>query len=346
MDQPSTGNLLKSKCSTRQAWLDVTRIVACIMVIMMHATVPAFGKESSNSFNAIVTYLMSPCNGLFFMVSGALLIKPQIVPFVAFLKRRICRIVPPLLSWSLIYILLRFCLGELTIADTVKSIIMLPISAQGCGYFWFMYVLIGCYIFIPIWSAWLQDASRKSVEIILLLWLTTSFIPLLLSGFPYIEEFNSWMYYFSGFMGYFILGYYVYNFSEVSSWRNIMIGGFLTVILGGLHLYVMPEMNPKGRLYCYLQPYVITSCFTIFCLIYRIFRNTASHTYLVLISEATFGIYLSQSLILNYILKESNFISQLSPVTGFFTRVFFTFIFGYILVRIISHTPLKRILTV
>lgn len=334
--------------STRESWLDIIRITACIMVIMMHATTTSSsnGPENSNAFNAIVSYLMSPCNGLFFMVSGALLLKSRPIQFGAFLKKRVGRILPPLVSWSIIYIVLRFCIGRYNITDVANAIIMLPFSAQGCGYFWFMYVLMGCYIMIPVWSSWLESASRRSLECILILWFVTSFIPMIIKFFPYVEEFNSWMYYLAGFMGYFLLGYYIRTYSEVASWRNIFIGIILTMILLGIHLYVTPELNPRGRLYCYLQPYVISACCSIFCFARKSLNNIDSSKITLRLSDATFGIYLSQSLILNYILKEADIIRQLSPLIGFSFRVIATFIIAYILVRLINYTPLKRILLI
>lgn len=335
--------------NTRESWLDVIRIIACLMVIMMHATIqPSERGGLTNTFNALITYLMSPCNGLFFMVSGALLIKPRIIPMGSFLKKRLGRIIPPLLSWSIIYITLRFCLDKYEggYTDALNAIIMMPFSAQGCGYFWFMYVLIGCYIMIPIWSAWMQYASRKALIFIILLWFSTSFIPLVLKVYPYFEEFNSWMYYFAGFMGYFLLGYYIRKYPYTASWRNIIIGTFFTILLLCLHLYVMPDMNPKGKLYCYLQPYVITACFTIFCCIFKFCKSLATFSIITRMSEATFGIYLSQSLILNYILKEADLIMSFPSISGFIIRVILTFVIGYIFVRVISYTPLKRFLTI
>lgn len=54
----------------RVIWLDVVRIIACIMVCVVHAPIPS-GKSSL--FLSGFNYLGSPCNALFFMISGALL---------------------------------------------------------------------------------------------------------------------------------------------------------------------------------------------------------------------------------------------------------------------------------
>ena len=51
--------------------LDILRVLACLMVICMHAPYP---KEGANGlFLSTLSYFTAPCIGLFFMVSGALL---------------------------------------------------------------------------------------------------------------------------------------------------------------------------------------------------------------------------------------------------------------------------------
>ena len=52
--------------------LDILRVLACLMVICMHAPYP---KEGANGlFLSTLSYFTAPCIGLFFMVSGALLL--------------------------------------------------------------------------------------------------------------------------------------------------------------------------------------------------------------------------------------------------------------------------------
>ena len=52
--------------------LDIIRILACLMVVTMHAPMP--NENAIGIFNAALSYYNTPCIGLFFMVSGALLL--------------------------------------------------------------------------------------------------------------------------------------------------------------------------------------------------------------------------------------------------------------------------------
>ena len=54
--------------------LDLIRILACLMVVLTHSPLPSADEHSVLS--AGVSLITSPCNALFFMVSGALLLPP------------------------------------------------------------------------------------------------------------------------------------------------------------------------------------------------------------------------------------------------------------------------------
>ena len=72
--------------------LDIIRILACLMVIAMHAPIP--NGNAIGIFNAALSYYTAPCIGLFFMVSGALLL-PIKCNGIEFLKKRFAKIAGP-----------------------------------------------------------------------------------------------------------------------------------------------------------------------------------------------------------------------------------------------------------
>lgn len=61
-------NLIKK----RNYQLDLIRVIACLMVVIMHSPLPT--DKSNTIFLNILNYSTAPCIGLFFMVSGALLL--------------------------------------------------------------------------------------------------------------------------------------------------------------------------------------------------------------------------------------------------------------------------------
>ena len=85
----------------------------------------------------------------------------------------------PTLVWTLFYIAVKYCDGDVTIGGICKSLFSMPFSAQGHGVLWFMYTLMGLYVITPILHAWLRSASERDVRFYLLLWLITLCYPVL-----------------------------------------------------------------------------------------------------------------------------------------------------------------------
>ena len=136
----------------RDTSLDIIRILACFMVVLMHSPIPS--ANASGPFLSALSYFTAPCIGLFFMVSGALLL-PVRTDYITFIRKRFSKILVPTLLWSLIYIGLRLYGSESEI-DVIQSLASLPFSPQGEGVLWFMYTLSGLYLLAPILSAWVE----------------------------------------------------------------------------------------------------------------------------------------------------------------------------------------------
>lgn len=187
----------------RELTLDVLRIFACLLVITMHA--PMASVHINIPFFVMLSYAATPCIGLFFMLSGALLL-PVKVDYLTFLKHRLSKVAIPTLVWTGIYLALDIYhrSSEINILQIVASV---PFSAQGNGVLWFMYTLTGLYFLAPILSSWIQSATDKELKFVLLLWSVTLFFPLLSLVLDINTSTTGILYYFSGYGGYFLLGY-------------------------------------------------------------------------------------------------------------------------------------------
>ena len=85
----------------RLEYLDIIRVVACLMVIVMHAPISGDGAMTHGPF---LVFTSVP---LFFMVSGALLLPcREGITARAYLAKRIGKIVGPTVCFSLFYIVL------------------------------------------------------------------------------------------------------------------------------------------------------------------------------------------------------------------------------------------------
>lgn len=149
----------------RQKSYDILRVFACLLIVCMHAPVPS--EQANGLFLSTLSYFTAPGIGLFFMLSGALLLPLKTDTFT-FLKKRISKVVFPTLFWTLFYLGANVILRGETI--DITKILSIPFSTQGNPVLWFMYTLIGLYLLSPILSRWLTNSSKKEVVFYLGLW--------------------------------------------------------------------------------------------------------------------------------------------------------------------------------
>ncbi len=313
----------------RDTSLDILRIVACMMVVMMHAPIPLKEGQSSPMLG-IISYLMAPCNGLFFMVSGALLFGRGL-SFGQFIKKRLGRIVYPVVLWSVFYIFInKEKVG-------MEQLLWIPFyRTTACGYLWFMYALLGCYFLVPLIEPWLLKANRREQEMLLGGWLVTSALPMLTVylGIPAFDEHTAW-YYWSGFFGYFLLGWY--------AWQNHFTWKYVRVVGGiGMLLMVVSYMQSglEVNINCYLHPYVILFSFVVFVSIKKLFAQYRPKTNLLAtLSACTFGVYLIHSLLLNTYLKQIDIINALPVEIGILLRWGGALLIGFSIMLLLRKIP-------
>lgn len=223
-------------------WLDVVRLVAMLMVIGVHCIDPFYisptlGKLPEYKLWATVYgSLLRPSVPLFVMMTGLLLLPVRGADPVPFYKKRIFRVLWPMLIWSVLYNLFPWFTGLLglpkeiigtffcyvqghesqSLTDALKDVAMIPFQFSFKeNHMWYLYLLVGLYLYMPFFSAWIEKASRKTLRLYLIIWGVSLFLPYAsayISHYLYGEA--TWnqfglFYYFAGFNGYLLLGYYL-----------------------------------------------------------------------------------------------------------------------------------------
>ena len=315
--------------------LDIIRIVACLMVVTMHAPMP--NENAIGIFNAALSYYNAPCIGLFFMVSGALLL-PIKSNGINSLKKRFAKIIGPTIFWSIFYIICR-SIGSGTTVGIIKSIFSLPFSVQGHGVMWFMYTLAGLYLIAPIISAWLERASKREIEIYLILWLITTCYPLL-QFFLNIEVGNTGiLYYLSGFAGYFLLGYYLKKYPKSIPNVVLITAAIIAAIAPIICKITGIEVN-MYEIFWYLSIFVVAMTAAIFSLINNNIKSNFNGASISIISNLSFGIYLTHIFVMRYVLWKCDFIINIdSYIIQTIVIIILTFIGSLGLSYLIAKLP-------
>lgn len=225
------------------AWIDLLRIIACFMVVLSHSCdffVAKFDDDPSEFLQgAVWGSLMRACVPLFVMISGVLLL-PIREDTGVFYKRRLGRIVWPLVFWSLVTPLFYYAYGQFNATQTTYHLLSWPVNFNYTTTpLWYLYMLVGIYLMMPVISPWLAQASRKDLKRFLYIWGVTLVLPLFQLILPMIGyqgnyghmgilgvcDWNPFgtFYYFAGFLGYVVLAYYLKKYPLNYSLKEILI---------------------------------------------------------------------------------------------------------------------------
>ena len=326
----------------RIIYLDVIRILACLMIIAMHAPIPGTGLGSIVlSSDSLLT---APGIGLFIMVSGALLL-PVNLTTKDFLLRRLGKVVWPTLIWTLIYWAVAPWTFGVNRGNGLSSFLSIPFAAQFNGVLWFMYMLIGLYLLAPILSSWLQKASRREVEFYLCVWAVTMCYPLI-RDFVVVNESNTGiLYYFGGYVGYFLLGYYLRQYAvRMKLWLCALLI-MLPVAMGAYCKICNVQVNFFDLFY-YLSILTALAATGWFLVVHRVLPeyddNNRLHRALVLISNCSFGIYLCHIFIMRGLLWHWDVLRQMGGVTQIAVTTALTFAISFALTWAISYMPFSE----
>lgn len=319
---------LIEKEDKRIVWLDFVKFIAIFMMIAVHCTDNVTPAERSepwyNLWGSFYGSFMRPAIPLFVMVTGALLL-PVKENISAFYKKRLTRLIVPFIIWSVLYNLFPWITGLLGLSPTVindffawaepdqsfsgalHNILMIPFNFSMLAVqMWYVYLLIGLYLYMPIFSAWVRQASLKEQKVFLALWLVSLFI-------PYLREYltkNLWgtcswnefglLYYFAGFNGYLLLGHYLrhhdWSLSKIMlTGIPMFVVGFGVTFAGFRHITSLPEFTEEQLelFFYYCSPNVVMMTIPIFLLCKKVEIHSAwIQKALANLTVCGFGVYM------------------------------------------------------
>lgn len=366
----------------RIVFLDWLRVIACIMVMLIHSTEPFYlGNggtlitcEANAFWSTIIDSAIRAAVPLYVMTSSYLLF-PLVTDTRSFFKRRFTRVGFPLLVWLLAYSFLPMVGDGFGSVDVAANARHLPLNFPfTAGHLWFLYMILGIYLAMPIFSPWAARLSKRGEECFLALWLFTTAVPFFrklavaIFGLPEVFGEASWnefgtLYYISGFMGYVILAHYLKRHVPKYHWRKTLaiaiplwVVGF--VIVASWFWHYIPKSFPvetdinlaihleTSWTYCSIGVALTTIAYF---LVARHFTANGPfyHRWIIPLSRLSFGIYLIHIFFLGIVYQGTTLLLSswntwiATPVTILLTGIL-TFAISAIATKLISYLPFSK----
>ena len=315
----------------RIAFVDWIRAIACLMVMLVHASENFYGADSSglagnmsclaNEANRFWVAFYDGGVGrtavpLFMTISAFLLVpmKPG-VGMREFYRKRFLRILPPFILFSVLYCLLPLAWGGMDWEQSVHDLRMLPFNFPSmAGHLWFMFPLISLYLIIPVVSPWLEKASAKDERTFLYLFVFSTLLPWLhrfvspeLWGECFWNGFHM-LWYVSGYLGYLVLAHYIRFHLTWDDSKRRTVGTLLFIIGAAFTAWSFWWKGVPGQLietpmlewsweFCTLN--VLTATFGLF-LVFSTIKAKAPRI-ITELGKLSFGMYLMHMFFLSNI---------------------------------------------
>lgn len=319
----STKDMAKQTTAQREHlfWVDGMRLMAIFAVVWLH-TVTALGAsfDLAPAHRWIVYVLNSTLRigvPLFFMLSGYLLLGKQ-EPLRIFFTKRLNKVVVPLVAWTLVYILWEWQgAGRSPMTwqfwgATLWRALFFPVSFH----LWFLYALIGIYLYLPILRVVVQHADEKILYYFIALWIVAvGVIPsaLEMTG---IEKSILDLHMISGCVGYVVMGY-VLGRKEITKgffyFLPLVAIGCIWLSAAGTFRFIETGQGTNLTNYFtgYLHPAIIVLSAAAFVMCHRLFKAVSPAAgkrlkkTVARLAASSFGIYLVHIIVLHHLCKSA-----------------------------------------
>lgn len=289
---PAYLKIINQSMQQRVVFLDFVRVFACFLVMLVHASENFYGGPDSTDMAGTTSLLASEADRLWvsvydgfsrmsvplFIIVSAYLLVPmkEGQDTVTFLRRRFKRVLPPMMVFIVLYSTLPLLWNQIDTTTSQRDLSRMFLNFPTlAGHLWFMYPLIGLYLFIPVISPWIRKVSAREERFFIILFLISTCIPFLnrwagdVWGQCFWNEYHM-LWYFSGYLGYLVLAHYIRVHLNWSRSRRFYTGlALMTVgaVITILSFYVqavpgqlVPTMQLEiGWSFCTLNVVMLTT---------------------------------------------------------------------------------------
>lgn len=295
----------------KKTYLTICNLIGCLSVIALHCNgiVHSYADARYWKTSLIVEvgcYFAVP---LFLMITGANLLNySQKYNTITFFKKRLVKVLVPSLCCSVLVISFKMMLGEFQIEEwSVKGIMELVMYHQYEPVYYYIFVIIGLYLTLPLLTPLAEEKNRILLEYgIVALFITSSLIPSIIKIWEWVPYNTSLNIQMGDYIVYILLGYY-FSVTEVSNKiRNYICGCAIILVvfkyICTLYLSLLTEGYDK-TLCGYVN--VLTVIYTVAIFLFiksidfgKLEKSTLCMNIINTLSGYSFGVYLIHMMVI------------------------------------------------
>lgn len=326
----------------RIPYLDSLRVMATLAVVLLHVSAIYWGAEEVSSPSWIIATfydgIVRWCVPVFVMISGALLLDPDRSIKQAW---RIKRVLIPLLIWSGVYALVDHARGASWIG-TFQNFL------TGHYHLWYIYMLIGLYLILPLLKK-LSENERLESYFLLLAFLFNFVLPQVtdilriaipeLGGLIEVILGKMRLQFVLGYSGYFMLGHWLHNRSFSNEQRLIVyllgtVGMILTVIL--TFTTSVWTGQPEKLFFSYFSCNVLFTSIAVFVLFRYLEHSVKADPVIKKVSDLSFGVFLIHTLVLEAL---SSMLPEMSLIIRIPVTALLVFVISMLITALLRMIP-------
>ena len=296
--------------------IELLRVICTITVCVDHIAITAIHIHESTSSNVdrFVYYGIQHWSHfavpIFLMISGFLLLNPQKkIGYEKVIKKYIKRLVIVLLTIGTFYAFLEALFETHEISfQNIGNAFLCVFEDKGWDHMWYLYMIIGIYLVLPIFkSAYNGISSKIFSNFLVVMFLFTSIMPIISSytGFNCGIKFPIM----SIFLFYFLLGKWAFDtgnklrFNSITLYALTMIMMLIPIVLAYLEFF--KDLPSLELLINYDSPLMVAISVLTVWSVMKVKEGKSKHlTYIVAhLGKNSFGIYVFHMFWINLIYK-------------------------------------------
>lgn len=311
----------------REYSFDILRAISMFMVIVIHVSnvfSRSYGNIGNLSFlhSLIYNTICRISVPIFFMISGTLLLERKFdkVKF----KKRILKYLLLIIVWNIIYLVWEFFYLSKEY-DNLYMLLIEPFRAH----LWFLYTILILYSLQPLAKKVLEKCNKKMKVLLLILWI-------FISTYSLFDDNSSNIVSILIYLGYFVLGKYIYDFIKKNSYikKNKKVFNVLAIVLIVTNFLLSIFLNYYFSLkldkfynsfFAYRSLFIVIPSILFFILVVLNYEKSKENKLIMFFSDLSLGVYLIHGIFLDIIKTYMNYNLNLLISIPFYSVIIFAF---------------------